>query len=86
MAADLQPLVQKIQTAEKLELADFTEFFNAVRTALADGRLGLFEIIGLTRQLVNLLAEISSAFQGGGSPQPDFGFLRTATPTTTPQA
>lgn len=84
MAADLQPLVQKIQSAENLELADFTEFFNAVRTALADGRMGIFEIIGLTRQLVNLLAEISSAFQGGGSPQPDFGFLRTATTPTTP--
>lgn len=82
--ADLQPLVEKLQAAEKLELADFTEFFNAVRTALADGRLGIFEIIGLTRQLVNLLSEISGAFQGGGSPQPDFGFLRQA--QTTPQA
>lgn len=81
MANDLQPLVEKLQAAEKLELADFTEFVNAVRAALADGRLGLFEIIGLVRMIVNLLSEISSAFQGGGSPQPDFGFLTAPPPT-----
>lgn len=84
MTQDIQPLVEKLQTAEKIELADFTAFINSVRNALSDGRLGIFEIIGLTRELVNLLSELSKAFKGGGSPQPDFGFLRQA--QTTPQA
>lgn len=81
MPADIQALSEKIQTSEKLELADFKEFIDAVRAALADGRLGIFEIIGLVRMVVALLSEISDAFKGGGSPQPDFGFLRQ-TPTT----
>jgi hypothetical protein len=76
MPADIQALSEKIQTSEKLELADFTEFYNAVRNALSDGRLGPFELIGLVKQLFDLIAEISSAFQG--QPQPDFGFLKQA--------
>jgi hypothetical protein len=81
--AELQVLAEKLQDKEKLELADFTGFYNAVRRALADGKLGIFEVIGLVKQFTDLLSEISGAFQGGGSPQPDFGFLRQA---PTPEA
>lgn len=67
---DIAPLVEKLQTSEKLSVDDFTAIFNQVKDAMADGRLSIMEGIRIGLAIFKLIGEIT----GSMSPAVDFGF------------
>jgi hypothetical protein len=70
---DLAPLVEKLQTSEKLSVDDFTAIFNMVKDAMADGRLSIMEGIRIGLAIFKLIGEITS---GSSTDDVDFGFER----------
>ena len=73
MAADIQPLVEKLQSSEKLSVDDFTAIFNMVKDAMADGRLSVMEGIRVGLAIFKLIGEITG---GAANADVDFGFNR----------
>lgn len=70
MANDLQPLVEKLQTAEKLTFSDFSGLFDKVRLAMADGRLSIREGIDLGMEIFRIVRELMATAPPGSN----FGF------------
>ena len=55
--ADLQPLVQKIQTAEQITLEDWENLLDAYRDAMSDGRITVREGLRLAFSIIAILRE-----------------------------
>lgn len=79
-SSDIAPLVEKLQTSEKLSVDDFTAIFNMVKDAMADGRLSIMEGIRIGLAIFKLIGEITSSASTGSV---DFGFQTS--PQTSPK-